>query len=87
MSKIKVDIDAITGNLKNIGYIVNDVVVGDNNGTNWKITFSNSGAVATVYDSNKVKNTVVNGKCNQAEKERLKARGICKRPVCFTFFY
>ena len=47
MSKIKVDIDAITGNLKNIGYIINDIVVGDNNGTNWKIAFSNSGAIAT----------------------------------------
>ncbi len=73
MSKIKVDIDAITGNLKNIGYIINDIVVGDNNGTNWKIAFSNSGAIATIYDSNRVKNTVVNGKCNQAEKEQLKS--------------
>lgn len=72
MSKIIVDMDNITDSLQKIGYVINEVITRENNGMNWQIKFSNSGAIVTVYDSNTVKNTVVNGRCDEIEKNSLK---------------
>lgn len=72
MSKINVDIDSIKNNLEKIGYVINECIEKDNNGKNWQIKFSNSGAIANIYDSNNTKNTVVNGKPEENEKEVLK---------------
>jgi hypothetical protein len=72
MAKISIDIDQITKSLEKMGYIISDKIERDNNGTNWQLKFSNSGAIATVYDTNKKKNTVVNGKCEEGESEALK---------------
>lgn len=72
MSKITVDVDYVRECLRKIGYIVSDCVERDNNGKNWQIKFSNSGAIVTVYDTNSKKNTVVNGKLESEEGEKLK---------------
>lgn len=72
MSKITVDIEYIKSNLQNIGYEICDCIERENNGANWQLKFSNSGAVVTIYDSNKTKNTVVNGKTEDNEKSMLK---------------
>ncbi len=72
MAKITVDIEHIKNGLNSIGYEISDCIERENNGTNWQIKFKNSGAVVTVYDSNKTKNTVVNGKPESGEKETLK---------------
>lgn len=72
MSKINIDIEHIKTQLQNIGYEISDCIERENNGLNWQLKFSNSGAVVSIYDSNKPKNTVVNGKPEDGEKERLK---------------
>jgi len=72
MAKITVDIDYITESLKQIGYIISDRIERDNNGKNWQLKFSNSGAIVTIYDTNNRKNSVVNGKCESGEAELLK---------------
>jgi len=72
MAKISVDIECIKEGLTNIGYEISDVIERENNGINWQLKFSNSGAIITIYDSNKVNNTVVNGKLDTEEKENLK---------------
>lgn len=72
MSKISVDIEYIKEQLKNIGYEICDCIEKENNGKYWQLKFSNSGAVVSIYDSNKTKNTVVNGKVNDDEKKTLK---------------
>lgn len=48
MPKINVDLDYIKNGLTNIGYIISDIDVRENNGRNWQIKFSNSGAVVTI---------------------------------------
>lgn len=73
MAKIVVDIDHIKESLESIGYIINECVERNNNGKNWQIKFSNSGAIVTIYDSNNVNNSVVNGKSEDNEKAVLKA--------------
>ena len=73
MAKITIDIERIKENLENIGYEITDCIERNNNGKNWQFKFSNSGAIVTIYDSNVVKNSVVNGKCDSEEKEKLKA--------------
>lgn len=72
MSKINIDIEHIKTQLQNIGYEVSDCVERENNGRNWQLKFSNSGAIVSIYDSNRTKNTVVNGKPADGERERLK---------------
>lgn len=72
MSKISIDIDYIKDGLTNIGYKISDCVVRENNGVNWQLKFSNSGAIVTIYDSNKIKNSVVNGKVDEDERNQLK---------------
>ena len=72
MSKITVDINYVKDSLNKIGYIVSDCVERDNNGQNWQIKFSNSGAIVTIYDTNNKNNTVVNGKLESEEGEKLK---------------
>ncbi|MCC8191730.1 MAG: ATP-binding protein, partial [Ruminococcus sp.] len=72
MAKINVDIENIKKSLECIGYIINDCIERENNGKNWQIKFSNSGAIVTIYDSNNTKNSVVNGKPEEGEKEKLK---------------
>lgn len=72
MTKITVDIEYIKGQLKKIGYEISDCIPRENNGLNWQLKFSNSGASVTIYDSNNVKNTVVNGRVDEEEKKILK---------------
>ena len=72
MTKITVDIEYIKDQLKKIGYEISDCIQRENNGLNWQLKFNNSGASVTIYDSNKVKNTVVNGKVDEEEKKMLK---------------
>ncbi|MGI6377832.1 MAG: ATP-binding protein [Bacilli bacterium] len=72
MSKVSVDIEYIKVGLKNIGYEISDCLERTNNGTNWQIKFSNSGAIITIYDSNRVHNTVINGKLANGETKILK---------------
>lgn len=72
MSKISVDIESIKADLHNIGYEISDCIQRENNGVNWQLKFHNSGAVVTIYDSNRTKNSVVNGKPDGGEKEKLK---------------
>ena len=72
MSKISIDIDYIKDGLTDIGYKISDCVVRDNNGVNWQFKFSNSGAIVTIYDSNKTKNSVVNGRVDEDERIQLK---------------
>lgn len=72
MTKITVDIEYIKDLLKKIGYEISDYIPRENNGLNWQLKFINSGASVTIYDSNKVKNTVVNGKVDKEEKDGLK---------------
>ena len=72
MSKVSVDIEYIVHGLTDIGYIISDCLQKDNNGRLWKIKFSNSEAIVTVYDTNNKNNTVVNGKPEEGEKEKLK---------------
>ena len=72
MTKITVDIEYIKDQLKKIGYEISDCIQRENNGLNWQLKFNNSGASATIFDSNKVKNTVVNGKADEKEKKMLK---------------
>lgn len=72
MSKINIDIGYIKDQLQNIGYEVSDCIKRENNGLNWQLKFSNSGAVVSIYDSNRTKNSVVNGKPEDGEKEQLK---------------
>lgn len=72
MLKISVDIEYIKEQLKNIGYEICDCIEKENNGKYWQLKFSNSGAVVSIYDSNKTKNTVKNGKVNDDEKKILK---------------
>lgn len=72
MTKITVDIEYIKDQLKKIGYKISDCIPRENNGLNWQLKFSNSVASVTIYDSNNVKNTVVNGKADEKEKEMLK---------------
>ena len=72
MTKITVDIEYIKDQLKKIGYEISDCIQRENNGLNWQLKFNNSGASVTIFDSNKVKNTVVNGKADEKEKKMLK---------------
>lgn len=72
MSKISIDIDYIKDGLTDIGYKISDCVVRENNGVNWQLKFSNSGAIVTIYDSNKTKNSVVNGRVDTDERNQLK---------------
>lgn len=72
MSKITVDINYVKDSLKKIGYIVSDCVEGYNNGRNWQLKFSNSSAIVTIYDTNNTENSVVNGKLEPKEGEKLK---------------
>ena len=70
--KISIDIEQIKDVLCAIGYAVSDCIQRDNNGKNWQIKFSNSGASVTIYDSNRLDNSVVNGRPEPNEKEALK---------------
>lgn len=72
MSKISIDIDYIKNSLMDIGYKISDCIERKNNGWNWQLKFSNSGAIVTIYDTNSKKNSVVNGKAEDVEKRRLK---------------
>lgn len=72
MAKITIDIDYVKKSLSDIGYVISDCLERENNGTNWQIKFSNSGASVTIYDTNNKKNTVVNGKLEENEKDTLK---------------
>ncbi len=72
MAKVSIDIEYVKNSLLKIGYVISDCIERENNGTNWQLKFSNSGAIVTVYDTNTKKNTVVNGKCEVGEKESLK---------------
>lgn len=72
MAKVSIDIQYIKEALENIGYVISDSIERENNGKNWQFKFSNSGAIVTVYDTNKKRNTVVNGKCEKGEQNALK---------------
>lgn len=72
MSKISIDIDYIKDSLNNIGYKISDFIERDNNGKNWQLKFSNSWAIVTIYDTNIKKNSVVNGRADEEEKQKLK---------------
>ena len=72
MAKISIDIEYIRESLSKIGYVISDCIERENYGENWQFKFSNSGACVTIYDTNTKKNTVVNGKCEEGEKEVLK---------------
>lgn len=72
MTKVTIDIEKIKESLSNIGYAISDFLPRDNNGKNWQFKFKNSGAVVTVYDTNKKRNTVVNGRCEDGEQGALK---------------
>ena len=72
MAKISIDLDYVKDSLSKIGYIISDCIERENNGINWQIKFSNSGASVTIYDTNTKRNTVVNGKCEKGEAEALK---------------
>lgn len=72
MSKISIDIDYIKNGLSDIGYKISDCIERENNGVNWQLKFSNSGAIVTIYDTNNKKNSVINGKVDDIEKQRLK---------------
>lgn len=72
MSKINVDLNYIKEGLTNIGYVISDFDEKENNGKYWQIKFSNSGAIVTIYDTNKLRNSVVNGRPDPGEKEMLK---------------
>ena len=71
MAKI-IDIENIKSSLEIIGYEISDIIERKNNGFNWQIKFSNSGAIVTVYDTNTKKNSVVNGKYDENENIVLK---------------
>lgn len=71
MAKVTVDIEDIKDKLELIGYKINECVQKENNGIVWQIKFFNSNAVVNIYDTNK-KNTVINGKPDIGEKEKLK---------------
>ena len=70
--KITLDIKYIKEQLNKIRYEISDCIQIENNGLNWQLKFNNSGASVTIYDSNKVKNTVVNGRVDDEEKKTLK---------------
>lgn len=72
MSKINIDLNYIKEGLTNIGYVISDFDEKENNGKYWQIKFSNSGAIVTIYDTNKLRNSVVNGRPDPGEKEMLK---------------
>ncbi len=72
MAKVSIDIEYVKDSLSKIGYVISDCIERENNGVNWQLKFSNSGASVTIYDTNTKKNTVVNGKCEEGEKESLK---------------
>ena len=76
MSKISIDIDYIKNGLMDIGYKISDCIERENNGVNWQLKFSNSGAIITIYDTNNKKNnkknSVINGKVEDTEKKQLK---------------
>lgn len=72
MSKISIDIDYVKTSLINIGYKISDCIERENNGKNWQIKFYNSDAIVTIYDTNVKKNSVVNGKADENEKQQLK---------------
>lgn len=72
MSKINIDMEYIKEQLQNIGYEISNCIERENNGINWQLKFCNSGAIVSIYDSNRTKNTVVNGKPDDGEKEKLK---------------
>jgi ATP-binding protein len=72
MSKISIDINYIKDSLQDIGYKISDCIEKENNGKNWQIKFSNSGAIVTIYDTNNKKNSVINGKIDEKEQQRLK---------------
>jgi len=72
MAKINIDIEEILQSLRDIGYVINDCIERENNGKNWQVKFSNSGASVTIYDSNRTKNSVVNGKLEPDEGRLLK---------------
>ena len=71
MAKVSVDIEYIKTGLSMIGYNISDCIEHNNNGLNWQLKFSNSGAIVTIYDTNKRGNTVVNGKLEEGEKNGL----------------
>ena len=72
MAKIDVDVEYIKEGLQSIGYEISSCIERENNGKNWQIKFSNSGAMVTIYDTNRTHNTVVNGRPEIDEKEGLK---------------
>lgn len=72
MSKISIDIENVKNNLINIGYEICDCNEKENNGKNWQLKFSNSGAIVTIYDTNNKRNSVVNGKADEKERKQLK---------------
>ena len=72
MTKISVDIENIKNGLHEIGYEISDCIERENNGINWQLKFKNSGSVVTIYDTNKTNNSVVNGRPEEGEKEKLK---------------
>ena len=72
MAKVSIDIDYVKDALSQIGYVISDCIERENNGLNWQLKFSNSGACVTIYDTNTKRNTVVNGKCEDGEQEALK---------------
>jgi len=83
MAKITIDIETIRQSLSDIGYEISDLIERENNGINWQIKFSNSGAIVTIYDTNNKKNSVVNGKCDEEERKVLK--NIVDRLKCKEF--
>ena len=73
MAKVSIDIEYVKESLSKIGYVISDCIERENNGINWQLKFSNSGASVTIYDTNTKQNSVVNGKCDKEEQESLKA--------------
>ncbi|MHA0315968.1 AlbA family DNA-binding domain-containing protein [Mesomycoplasma ovipneumoniae] len=72
MAKFDIDIDYIKTGLENIGYIVKNVGKGWNNANFYKIIFSNSGAIVTIFCTNKKDNSKVEGKITSDESTKLK---------------
>lgn len=72
MAKFDIDIDYIKTGLENIGYIVKNFEEGWNNANFYKILFSNSGAIVTIFCTNKKDNSKVEGKITSDESTKLK---------------
>ena len=74
MAKSVLTLSILKTGLRDIGYEISDCIQRENNGINWQLKFNNSGAIVTIYDSNKIEEFCRKWRNLMMEKKKIKKK-------------